>query len=309
MGEGCGVATGFGEVARVSVTLLLDSNEARNHLDLLELLQVAIPTQVSNMNQSPGQSLIYPDAYVWESGLGINFKTVNEVLSSLDQVEDQLMREIAGPCKMLVLNIRGVMRPDPNGGCWAYQFNWQTSFPFPNSLRNKTQSGQVTWQRTHFATSFKGIKAWEASLQAQGVMIQHSYDIPDLAEQLIALHNWSLKGGDHKTLHRLIKSEVGVRGLTPQETQFAKCLMSCGANWGEELALTVAALGLTSVGDLFRLWDEGGQLCDTLIREKQGVRTRRIGTAAEQRLQRALGYEVQPRVGNAEPEYVLNPAD
>lgn len=285
--------------------LLVDSNEARNHAELVPMLSQYLEVEVGSINQAPGSSLIYPDFVIWGGArlIGINRKTAGEVLGSLDACVEQLQREIAGPCEHLALIVEGSMRPSARNGMYAYRYLWETERLFND------ERGQVAIARRHYGINPKHVANELTRLEFAGIQVLHTYSLEDTVSKLVAFHDLAMKGEKNNTLERLIKPDINVRGLTPQETAFAKTLMGIqGAGVGEELSLTIASLGLTTIGDLFRLWGEGGQLCDTFIREKQGVRTRRIGPAAESRLQNALGYsnlQAPEQAGESPAQYSL----
>lgn len=263
--------------------LLIDNNEARNQPALVALLRQHTDVDVGDYNLSPNQSLIYPDFTISGGELmcGWNRKTYAEVLGGIDKVELQLQRELAGPVEYLCLGIEGFIRPSPTG-TWAYQIDWRTEHYYSAARL----AGTVGWKRQLFHISYKAVRAWEQRLSQLGVAVYHCADTEDTAEQLIALHDLVMKGGDHRTLNRLIKMHYQVQGLTQQETRFARTLMGIeGAQWGEELALTLAK-SFGSVTELIRYWDDGGTIADTVLRSG----TRRIGVAAERKLQEGLGY-------------------
>ncbi len=243
------------------------------------MLAQFIPVDEGNTNQSIG-SAIFPDFLVWETLGGVNRKTTSEILGGLDKVEDQLLRELAGPIETLALIEEGHMRPAADGGSWAYQFNWSSLHTFPRT----DEAGTISFTRRHYRTPWKAVKSWEQSLQAQGVMIMHSTDLYDTCTQLIALHDWMLKGGEHKTLHRLIKSSHTVQGLTIQETRFARQLMAFDGV-GEEAALTIAA-SFGNIMELIECWAGNGTIADLMMRSG----TRRVGNALERKLQSAIGW-------------------
>ncbi len=271
--------------------LLVDSNEERNQPELLRLLRESVDVSVEPINQTAGNSVVYPDYVVWggDKLVGINRKQVGEILSSLDRVEEQLQRELAGPCEHLALLIEGVMgaalSPLQSGlGTVAYSFDWKNRKLFNNF------AGTVPFTQHISAVSPKHIANWQTRLEFKGVQVVHTYSTSDTASKLIAMHDMVLKGEPNRVLNRLIKTEFSVLALDPVERAMALTLMGiAGAGLGEELALSLAST-FSSVVELVRYWDAGGTIADLMVREKTNVRTRRVGNAAERRLQAALGY-------------------
>lgn len=269
--------------------ILQDSNEPKE----LELyLAQSVEVQVGSYNQTQGSTQVYPD-FVIIGGpklIGVNRKQAGELLSSLDKVEEQLQRELAGPCEQLALILEGSIVPDGNGGCWAYNLNWEHITMW--RAQNQGTRGSIPFTRHHFNQQYSGVRAWLTQLTSMGVMVVQTTSLYDTAAFLISLHNWAQKAeSEHKTLNRLIKENITILGLDKAEVDFAITLMSVkNAGIGEELAMTIASLGFRTIGELFRYWAQGSGLCDTMVREKLGTRPRRIGVSAESKLQRALGY-------------------
>lgn len=261
--------------------ILVDQNEPA---EIQSYLSQHVEVQVGNYNQSPNQSLIYPD-YTIVGGphlIGVNRKQVGEVLSSLDSVEEQLQRELTGPCEYLALVVEGVMLHDSGMGSWAYTLEWNASKLFNNLV------GTLPFKRQHSNQNYIAVRNKLNSLQALGIQVTQTYSMQDTAIALIALHNWAMKPTEeHQTLNRLIKTKHTVQCL-PEERQFALTLMGIeGGGCGEELALTLAQ-SFSNIKELLDYWSDGGTIQDTMMRNG----TRRIGKVAEQRLQKALGFNV-----------------
>lgn len=266
------------------MTFLIDHHEPPEIDMLLQDLEI----QRGDYNSSGSSSQVYPD-YVVVGGdklVGINRKQVGEWLSSSDKVIEQLQRELAGPCEHLVLLIEGVMKPIGHTAMMSYSFEWSRAKAF-----NDTHGTMPFTQRV-YAVNPKHVQNEQTRLEFLGVQVVHTYSLSDSASKLIALHDMIIKGEPNNVLNRLIKSDVAVNALDPIERKLATDLIGIqGAGIGEEVGLTIARLGFKTIGDLFRFWDGNEQLCDTMVREKTGVRPRRIGVAAEKKLQGALGYE------------------
>lgn len=261
--------------------LAVDNNEARNQPALLAYLQQHVEVTTGSYNETAGSSVVYPDFSIFGGNqvVGWNRKTWPEVLGGLDKTTEQLQRELAGPVEFLCLGIEGIVRPDERG-CWAYSFDWDTE-----RIWNTGQVGQVTFHRQHFGISYKAVVAWEQSLSEQGIAVYHTNDPLDTAAHLVALHDLTLRGGEHRTLTRLIKVRQQVNCL-PEERAFALTAMGIeNGGVGEEMALTLAA-SFSSIKELMDYWSDGGTVADTMLRSG----TRRVGTAAELKLKKALGY-------------------
>lgn len=263
--------------------LLIDQNEHRNHPDLTLLLEQSLEVQIGDYNQSPNGGVTYPDFTVsgGETLVGINRKTCGEWLSDSDKVIEQVQRELAGPCEQLVLLIEGVMKTGVEGGVEAYQFQWKAEHFY-----NKGQDhGSVPFARRYYAVNYKHAQNQQTRLEWLGVMVTHTYDIRDTASKLIAMHDLVLKGEPNKVLDRLIKQEFHIQALDPIERAMALSLMGIiNGGVGETTALTISA-SFSTIGELMNYWSTGGTIADMVMQSG-----RRVGVAAEKKLQKALGW-------------------
>lgn len=265
------------------MALLVDANEARNHPTLIDWLRQSVDVNVASINQTAGSTVIYPDFVVFGGNklVGINRKTWGEVLSSIDKVEEQLQRELAGPVEQLALLIEGQATPDGQQGAWAYNLGWGEL-----KLWRGDSVGSIPFRRQHYQANYKGIMNWLTRLEWMGIQVIYSAGLYDSACRMVAMHDLVMKNEDSKTLNRLIKAQFSVLSLDPQEKAMALSLMGLQqAGVGEELGLTIAS-AFGSITELIRYWDDGGVICDLMLRNG----TRRVGNAAEAKLQRALGY-------------------
>ncbi len=265
--------------------ILVDQNEARNQPELVSILREAVDIDIGDYNQSPNQSLVYPDFTIagGDKLVGINRKQVGEWLSNSDACIEQCQRELAGPVEHLVLLIEGVMRPD-NSGMISYSLDFKNEHYWDKA----TVSGYVPFLRRHHAVNPKHAQNEQTRLEFLGVQVVHTYSIQDTASKIIAFHDLVLKGEPNRVLDKLYKPDIHVLGLTPQETRFARQLMSMDGV-GEEAALTLAA-SFNNIMELVEYWQQGSSIADTMLRSG----TRRIGTALERKLQAAIGYTGVP---------------
>ncbi len=272
----------LGKFERVVAIIAADQNEARNQSALLDYLRNHVEITTGSYNETAGSLLVFPDFTVWggEHLTGWNRKTWTEVLGGLDKVTEQLQRELAGPVEYLCLGIEGAIRADSTG-VWAYDFDWDRLQTWKSPM-----AGTLPFKRQRFGINSKAVVAWEQSLSQQGVAVYHCADPLDTAAHLVALHDLTLRGGEHRTLSRLIKVKHQVNCL-PEERAMALTLMGIeGAGVGEATALAISQ-SFSNLVELLDYWRDGGTISDTMLPNG----TRRIGTVAEQKLQKALGYE------------------
>lgn len=250
------------------------------HEDLLydNYLQGCVEFERGNFNKSTGSSLTYPDFCCINGGrvLGINAKQAGECLSSLDAVEEQLSREIAGPIDGLHLMIRGMVIPTDLNQCEAVSFD---------------EDGHCHHGRT-FAQNYVGYLAWLSRLDEMGVTVVSLPNIKASASYLVALHN-NLGKIEHKTFRRLLPTKVIVTEMDPELRSLAKTLMGIdGAGWGEEMSVAAGRWLLEQKDydppvrptvEALMNWRD----CIKDIPMKSG---RKIGPAAAKRLITALGW-------------------
>lgn len=266
------------------MTLLIDHHENRNHPDLTVLLAQSVDIHVGDYNQSSGDGLIYPDFHCagGEKLLGINRKSVHEFLSSPERVVEQIQRELAGPCEWLVLLIEGIMAPDSGSGAWGYSMDWATLRTYPNT----DQRGTVGFKRQHYNTNWEHIQNQQTRLEWLGIQVVHSYSVVDTASKLVALHKMAMDNRPNRVLDQLIKTDIAVLALDPVEKAMAHTLMGIsGGGCGEQVALTIAQ-SFSTIVELIEYWSSGGTISDQMLRSG----TRRVGVAAEKKLQKALGW-------------------
>lgn len=265
--------------------ILVDQNEARNQPELVNILRESVDIDIGDYNQSPNQSLVYPDFTIagGDKLVGINRKTVGEWLSNSDACIEQCQRELAGPVEHLVLLIEGVMRPTTNNTMMGYGFDWEKEHYY-NANGLGMVHGTIPFTQREFRVNPKHAQNEQTRLEFLGVQVVHTYSIQDTASKIISFHDLVMKGEPNRVLDKLYKPDIHVLGLTPQETRFARQLMSMDGV-GEEAALTLAA-SFNNIMELVEYWQQGSSIADTMLRSG----TRRIGTALEKKLQGAIGY-------------------
>ncbi len=209
--------------------ILIDQNETP---DIDHLLAQSTEIQRGAYNQSPNSSLIFPDYTLINGGktVGVNGKQVGEVIGNIDQLEEQIQRELRGPIDYLVLCVRGYATPDVGGnGYWSWSFTEKTAH-----------------RSHHTGQSYKGLVAFYNRLEELGIAVWQEPNLHAFALRLLALHDSLAKEPwEHKTLKRLIKADYYISETEEARRDHMLNLMSLrGANLGEELA------------DAFTSWQE-----------------------------------------------------
>lgn len=286
------------------MTIAADQNEARNQVELVNYLQQSVPVTIGSYNETSGSPIIYPDFTIWGGSklVGVNRKTWGEVCSSIDRVEDQLLRELAGPCEQIALIVEGIVVPDGLGGCWVYNLDFAQGLKL---FRNTDAMGTVLFKRQHYRSNYEGIRNWLTRLEWLGIQVIPTQSTYDTAINLVAMHNLVLKDEESKTLNRLIKEKFTIIALDPVEKAMATSLMGlANGRAGEELALSLAR-HFNYVVDLIRYWDEGNSIAELPMKSGK----RKVGHAAESNLKAALGYrspDPKPIEQGAEAGLLLN---
>ncbi len=257
------------------MSVLVDFHEPT---EIDHLLSQSVEVVRGNYNQSAGGTLIFPDYTLLNAGkaVGINSKQVGEVIGGIDQLEDQLLREIRGPIDYLVLCVRGYITPTTDGsGYWAWSI------------------AEKTGHRAHHTNqSYKGLVAFYNRLEQLGIAVWQEPNLYAFALRLLALHDSLAKEPwQHHTLQRLIKADYYISETEEARRDHMLNLMGLrGANLGEELADAFTSWQESVAPGELNLW----RLMEALSvgePEKWPLRNgkRAIGPAAVARLKGVLG--------------------
>jgi len=212
--------------------------------------------------------------YVWYAFDGhrvqVERKQVDELLSSLDNVEEQLQRELSNDVEETILLIEGICQPVL--GLKLATQSW-----------HKVKDKNIIVPGRTFNCSYTGYKAWQNQLDKAGVTIVETFDYIATAMTLVALFQNSQKP-EHKTLKRYIKDKVYIKSRNPHVISLmgiknggigeekAKALIDrYGTLWytltrpAEELAETIVGdcetgkrLGLKAANKLLKAVGKGG---------------------------------------------------
>lgn len=177
----------------MSTPLLVDIFEPD---EMLPLLNQSITAFKESMN-SKG----YAD-YWWraidEHSIQYERKQAGELLSSLDEVEEQLRRQYDSADENGLI-IQGIVHPAPNNRCAVY---------FP------TKGDKFFVRDGYYNISYTGFMAWLNQLDKAGITIVNVTSLESVASTLVALYNNSLKE-EHMTLRRYIKDKIRIHPYNP----------------------------------------------------------------------------------------------
>ena len=193
-------------------------------------------------------------------------KQTHEVLGGMDEVEEQLRRELSNDVEETLLLIEGVC--EPIAGLKIATQTW-----------HKTRNKNIMVPGRVYNCSYTGLQAWLNQLDKSGVSVVWTFDYMATAMTLVALYQNSQKE-EHKTLKRYIKDRVYIESYNPHILN----LMSVkGGGIGEEKAKALIDLYGT-------FWYCINQPAEELAEVKVG--DKRLGLATAKRLLKALGRNI-----------------
>jgi len=193
-------------------------------------------------------------------------KQTDELLASIDNVEEQLQRELQNGVEETILLIEGICEP-----IYGLKLATQT-------WRRAKDRNILVPSRT-YNCSYTGYKAWQNQLDKAGVTIVETFDYTATAMTLIALYQNSQKE-EHKTLRRYIKDRIHIESQNPHILN----LMSIkGGGVGEEIAKAL----IERYGTMWYVLNQDvEQLAETIVNDK------RLGLNRATKLLKAIGRTV-----------------
>ena len=165
--------------------------------------------------------------YVWNAIDGhviqVERKQIDEILSDMDRVEEQLRREMVNAVETILL-YEGTFEPIPahkgKSACQSFR---------------KAKDGKIMVVGHKYNVSYIGVQAWFSQLDKAGITIVNTIDYIATAFTLVALYNNSKKE-EHTTFKRYIKPKIYPTPFNPQ----VETLMSIkGVELGEKKALAL----------------------------------------------------------------------
>jgi ERCC4-type nuclease len=236
--------------------------------DIEDLIKMSVPTFKTSLNHGPGGIA----DYMWTAWDGhriqIERKTIDEILSSMDAVEELLSRELKNGIEETILLYEGTCEPIPGLRHMACQ-SWKLG-----------KGGKVMVPGRKYNTSYKGLCAWFYQLDKAGVTVMHTSHYLATATAIVAMYD-SSQSKEHKTLRRYIKDKIYIQDANPH----VLTLMGIkGANLGEAKAKALIDRYGTVWYTLNRPLEE---LAETLVGEEGSQK--RLGVPSAQKLLGAVG--------------------
>lgn len=222
-------------------------------------------TPVTKMSLNP----TYAD-YLWFAYDGhrvqVERKQIDEILSDMDGVEEQLTRELSNGIEETLLLYEGDCEPIP--GTKTATQSWKLA-----------KGGKVMVPHHKYNVSYSGLQAWLSQLDKAGITIVHTCHYLATAAALAALYNNSQKV-EHTTLRRYIKDRI----ITTERNPQVLTLMGIkGGGVGEEIGKALIERFGTAY---YTLNQDVDALAETMVGEK------RFGPVRAKRLLKAFGRDV-----------------
>lgn len=251
------------------MTIMVDIYEPK---EIQDIITQVVPTIRMSLNHSPEG---YGD-YLWFACDGhriqIERKQAGEILSSLDDVEEQLGRELNNGVEETILLIEGVCGPVP-----GLNRTMQTYIKPKNAKADR----DLLIAGKKFQVNYVGYQAWKSQLDKAGVTIVETFDWEATALTLVGLYNNSQKP-EHTTLRRYIKEHITVH---PFNGHILTLMGIRGVNLGEARAKAL----VERYGTVWYILNQSAEdLAETLVGDDDKTK-KRLGLATVSKLFKAIG--------------------
>ena len=250
------------------MTILVDVYEP---VEIENILKQVVPTIRMSLNHSDEGFADYLWFAVDGHRIQVERKQCGELLSSLDDAEEQLGREVNNGVEETILLIEGVCSPVP-GFSRATQ-----TYIRPKS--SKSGRDLLIAGKT-FNVNYVGYQAWKSQLDKAGITIVETFNWEATALTLVGLYNNSQKL-EHTTLRRYIKEHITVH---PFNEHVISLMGIRGANLGEARAKAL----IERYGTVwYTLSQSAEDLAETLVGEED--KQKRLGLVIARKLMKAIG--------------------
>ncbi len=245
------------------MTILIDVYEPRQ---IEELVSQSIPTIRMTLNHGPTGIADYMWFAVDGHRIQVERKQIDEILSGMDKVEEQLRRELGNGIEETILLYEGTCEPIP-GLKMAVQ-SWKLA-----------KKGKIMVPSHKYNVSYSGLQAWFSQLDKSGITVVHTCHYIGTAHTLVALYNNSQKAC-HTTLKRYIKEKIRI---DPYNEHVISLMGIKGANIGEEI-------GRALIERFGTVWYTLSQDVDSLAETIIGKKT--LGMARARKIHKAIGRTI-----------------
>ncbi len=247
------------------MTVMVDIFEPK---EIQDIIQQVVPTIRMSLNHSEEGFADYLWFAVDGHRIQVERKQAGEILSSLDDVEEQLGRELNNGVEETILLIEGVCGPVP--GLSRTMQTW---------IKPRSKSGrELLISGKKFNVNYVGYQAWKSQLDKAGITIVETFDWEATALTLVALYNNSQKK-EHTTLRRYIKEHITVQ---PFNEHVITLMGIRGVNLGEARAKAL----IERYGTVwYTLSQSAEDIAETLVGESK----KRLGIVTANKLHKAIG--------------------
>ncbi len=240
--------------------------------DIFEPVQVkALMEQSIAVNVIPLNEQGYAD-YMWTSYDGhriqVERKQIDEILSGLNHVEEQLQREII-KAEETILLYEGTFEPI------------QGLRPCCQSWR-RSKTGNVMVPSRKYDLSYSMVQSWFYQLDKCGITIMHTSDYIGTAIALVSWHN-SSQVQEHTTLRRYIKEHITPEPRNPH-------IHNLMALKGAEIGQVKAEALIAKYGTFWYCINQPLEsLAETIIGQRKDGAIMRFGDMAARKLLKSVG--------------------
>lgn len=194
-------------------------------------------------------------------------KQIDEILSDINGVEEQLGRELSNGVEETILLYEGTCEPIPNLKM-AVQ-SWKLA-----------KTGKVMVPSHKYNVSYTGFHAWLSQLDKAGITIIHTCHYIGTAMALVALYQNSQKA-EHTTLRRYIKEHITIK---PFNEHVISLMGIKGARLGEAKARAL----IDRYGTFWYVISQSVEdLAETLVGEEG--KQKKLGLVVANGLLKAIG--------------------
>lgn len=263
------------------MTMFMDTYEPHS---IWELLTQSIPVVKMPLNHT---DYSFGD-YLWYAADGhriqVERKQIDEILSDLNGVEEQLHREMSNGIEETILLVERTCEPITGNSRVTRSYN-KPPVGLLQILRKILRHDGVLVPSHTYNQSYSGLQAWFYQLDKCGVTVIPTFDTRSTAPTLLALYHSSQKL-EHTTLQRYIKPKI----QTTSRNHHIMNLMSLvetkpngrvgGAGIGEEIA--------TALIERFgTVWWTLSQSVETLAETEVGGK--QLGQVRARKILKAIG--------------------
>jgi len=246
------------------MTILVDNHEPR---EIEYLIAQSVPT----LMPQPGLNSQGFADYLWFACDGhrvqVERKQVNEILGGIDQVEEQLGRELDNGVEETLLLIEGICEPI-------------AGLKIATQVWHKARGKNVLVPGRVYNCSYTGLQAWKSQLDKAGITVVETFDYTATAMTLVALYQNS-QDPKHKTLRRYIKDRIYVESKNPHVLS----LMGVkGGGVGEE----IAKAWIEQFGTFWYCINQDVEVLAEVMMGEEG-KEKRIGMSRTKRFMNAIG--------------------